>query len=678
MEKKISPITTLLRQKAEEQLKKKKAEKATIMSPNHEDYLSVANYMTAIHEMEVTKVELEMQNEELQIALEKAATAKKLYDFSPAGYFTIESDGTISEMNFNGARMLGKERFELSNSNFKQFVTSDTLPAFNDFLYQCFETNSKQLCDIKLTNQSNSLMSIHLEGFASINEQKCLVTAIDISERKLTEEVISLSESRLRRAELASKTGNWELHIDSQKVFVSDGARILYGLQKDIIDYSDIKKVTLPEYRPLLDQTKTNLIEENKPYNVEFKIKTQDTGKIRDIHSIATYDKEKRILFGSIQDITDSKLMQDRLFESELYYRTMIETSPDAIVIVDSTGQIQFLSQRAYEILLLPSDFQLGTSILQWIVPEMRESTIERIRNIHYGAIEPESNEYKLIKNDGTILWAEIHGSRLLNTSGQIDGLFMICRDITERKNVEAELIAAKEKAEESDRLKSAFLANMSHEIRTPLNSIIGFSELMSDPDFDRKQECAFAQIINTSGNNLLSIINDIMDISKIEAGQVNVINHKFSVNQLMADLQKEYSFKAIERGIELILDPTNLTEEIIIESDETKIRQILVNLIGNSIKFTEKGSIKFGIREIGSLLEFHVKDTGIGIPVAFQTQIFERFRQVESCYSRKYGGTGLGLAISKSLTELLGGTLCLESEHGKGSTFYFTIPFNH
>lgn len=217
----------------------------------------------------------------------------------------------------------------------------------------------------------------------------------------------------------------------------------------------------------------------------------------------------------------------------------------------------------------------------------------------------------------------------------------------------------------------------MSHEIRTPLNSIIGFSELISDPDFDMEQEYKLAKIINESGNNLLSIISDIMDISKIEAGQVHLNNQLFSVNKLITDLQKEYSLNANERGIVLMLDPNNPTEEVFIETDQTKVRQILVNLVGNSIKFTEKGFIKIGMRRVENFLEIHLQDTAIGIPTEFQTKIFERFRQVESAYSRKYGGTGLGLAISKSLTELLGGTLWLKSEQGKGSTFYFTIPIN-
>ena len=236
-------------------------------------------------------------------------------------------------------------------------------------------------------------------------------------------------------------------------------------------------------------------------------------------------------------------------------------------------------------------------------------------------------------------------------------------------------IIAAKEKAEENDRLKSAFLANMSHEIRTPLNSIIGFAELVVDPYFEQEQHAEFAQMISESGNNLLSIISDIMDLSKIEAGQLDVKKCKVEVNQLMVSLKREFSHKASKKGIELRLSPSNPNDKILIESDETIIRQVLVNFIGNSIKFTENGFIELNISRTATHIQFQVKDTGIGIPETYHDKIFERFRQVETAHTRKYGGNGLGLAISKSLVELLGGTIWMESEVGKGSSFNFSIP---
>jgi signal transduction histidine kinase len=236
------------------------------------------------------------------------------------------------------------------------------------------------------------------------------------------------------------------------------------------------------------------------------------------------------------------------------------------------------------------------------------------------------------------------------------------------------DLLKAKEKAEESDKLKSAFLANMSHEIRTPLNSIIGFSELLTDSDFGQVERTEFAQIINKSGNNLLAILSDIMDLSKIEAGQVQVMKSTLFVSKLLAEIQQEFLYNAAAKGIELKLDSLN-PPTVIINGDETKIRQIIANLINNALKFTHAGYVELGVRVLDNQVCFHIKDTGIGIPAEFQQQIFERFRQIESSHNRKYGGNGLGLAISKSLVELLGGKIWVESEINRGTTFYFTVP---
>jgi PAS domain S-box-containing protein len=314
----------------------------------------------------------------------------------------------------------------------------------------------------------------------------------------------------------------------------------------------------------------------------------------------------------------------------------------------------------------------IGQPVLSVVHPDSRDEVIRRMGFVAAGNAVPAIEE-KLIRFDGSTFIAEVIA--LGTTFNDKPAGQVIVWDITERKQAEVELIAAKEKAEESDRLKSAFLSNMSHEIRTPLNSIIGFSDLLVDPFYESEQHAEFAGLIKKNGNNLLTIINDIMDLSKIEAGHVHIKKQLFSVNQLILDTYQEWSFKAREKGIELLLDQSDLAEEFFIESDETKVRQVLVNCIGNAIKFTEEGFVGMGVKTEGEFIQFHVKDTGIGIPPEFHQQVFERFRQVETGNTRRYGGNGLGLPISKCLVEILGGNIWMESEKGKGSTFYFRLP---
>jgi len=244
------------------------------------------------------------------------------------------------------------------------------------------------------------------------------------------------------------------------------------------------------------------------------------------------------------------------------------------------------------------------------------------------------------------------------------------------KSRYEESLRKAIEKAQESDRLKSAFLSNMSHEIRTPMNAICGFSNLLNDSSINEEQKQSFVEIININSQQLLGIINDIIDISKIESGQITVARYKFSLNNLIRELELLFSQTAKLQGIELRVHLGLSDEEDIIESDEVKIRQIVNNLVFNALKFTQKGTIEFGYNLKENYLKFFVADTGIGIPSDKFKPIFERFQQVENGVSQSRNGTELGLPISRAFAELLGGEIWLTSELGEGTTFYFTIPY--
>jgi signal transduction histidine kinase len=266
--------------------------------------------------------------------------------------------------------------------------------------------------------------------------------------------------------------------------------------------------------------------------------------------------------------------------------------------------------------------------------------------------------------------------SIIRNKKDEVQFFLVTIEDITSRKNAMTELITAKEKAEESDKLKTAFLHNVSHEIRTPMNAIIGFSTLLNDPDLTEEDRTQYIDIIFQSGSQLLSIINDIVDIANVESGQVKVNLTQMNLNSTLKSLNEQFRINRKQNNVSMSLSTILPDEDSNIITDNTKLVQILSNLINNSIKFTRDGQIDFGYVLKDKLLEFFVKDTGIGIPSEYHSRIFDRFYQVDSAVSRQYSGTGLGFSICKGYVELLGGTIKVESESGKGTEFIFTIPF--
>ncbi|MDP2236938.1 MAG: ATP-binding protein [Bacteroidales bacterium] len=265
-------------------------------------------------------------------------------------------------------------------------------------------------------------------------------------------------------------------------------------------------------------------------------------------------------------------------------------------------------------------------------------------------------------------------------SSKMSDGLshILIIGDVSKRKLTEHELIKALSKAEESDKLKTAFLASMSHEIRTPMNHIIGFTEFLKEPELSENEREEYSQIVYESSHVLLRLIEDIIDIAKIESGQMNINKSVFSVNELVSSTYRsfnEFRNKQNKSHIRFLIRTPENTGNLYIKTDAMRLQQILKNILDNAFKFTENGSVEIGFSASENNVKFYVKDTGPGIDPDKHELIFKRFRQLDYSSTKKYGGTGLGLSIVKGLLDLLEGEIHLESLPGKGSTFRFTIP---
>ena len=380
------------------------------------------------------------------------------------------------------------------------------------------------------------------------------------------------------------------------------------------------------------------------------------------------------------KDIEERKKIEIALRESEELYRQVVQTSPDGITCVDTMGNLLFASPKTKQLFGFSDDEPTeGKNIMQFIDKEH----LDKAKNAFMRVVvnnEIHTGSYTMNKIDGRQFSVEVSSAPIKDYQGNAKGMISVLRDVTERMKVEAELLMAKNKAEESDQLKSRFLANMSHEIRTPMNGILGFANLLNAENILSKEREEYVQIINQNGNLLLKLIDDILDVAKIEAGQLAIFEKPCILNMELID---EYTlFKRLiennnAKNINLVLHLPENNPPLQVLIDTARLKQILTNLLSNALKFTETGSIEFGYSlEPAQEIKFFVKDTGIGIPQEKFEIIFDRFRQADETSSRKYGGTGLGLTISSNLVKLMKGKMWIESEIGKGSVFYFTIPY--
>lgn len=406
---------------------------------------------------------------------------------------------------------------------------------------------------------------------------------------------------------------------------------------------------------------------------------------------------------------------EKKLKESESRYRRLFEAAQDGILILDfETGNITDANPFIVKIIDLPLAEILGKRLWKIGLFSNREESelafielkkngyirfedmpiqrqngkvveVEFISNVYLvnetkviqcnirDITERKRTEHKLIESEKKLTVQNTNYSNLNREYANLNE--ELTTSIDRIQHINNDLIISKNKAEESDHLKSAFLANISHEIRTPMNAIMGFSELILDLESSNELINNYVRIINENTLHLLSVITDIIDISKIAAGQFTIHNESVNINELLEELLVTYQKIVQCKKLKLNFSANRPDDPIILQTDGTRIKQILSNLLNNAIKFTPKGEIEFGYKLKGNFIEFFVKDTGIGIEPVNQSLIFDEFRQVDSPHKELNGGNGLGLSISKALVEKLGGTIHVISKPGKGSIFVFTIP---
>ena len=356
-----------------------------------------------------------------------------------------------------------------------------------------------------------------------------------------------------------------------------------------------------------------------------------------------------------------------------------IQHSPACVVITNLQGGIEIVNPSFSQITGYSSEEVIGKEI-GFVNFDTNVGPLYKdiMNNVLSG--EDWQGEFQNKKKNGEKYWELASISTVKNDKGEITHFVVISEDITSRKKNEKELLDAKEKAEESDRLKTAFLANLSHEIRTPMNAIIGFSNLLLEEDILYDEKVKLNSLINDNSQNLLKLIDDVIDISKIQSGDIKISNTECYINKLLLDLYVSFSIKAennTNKDVHLSLHKGSKIKDFSVITDPIRLKQILYNLIENAVKFTKKGFVEFGytVNEAENKIQFHVIDSGIGISNDKFDMIYDLFRQADESFTREYGGTGIGLSIAKKLVGHLGGEIWVQSTPNQGTNIYFTLP---
>ena len=491
----------------------------------------------------------------------------------------------------------------------------------------------------------------------------------DITRRKLQELALQSSEQKFRI--LFQNHSAVKLIIDpatGQIVEANKSAANFYGwsiFQLKKMKIHDINILPASEINSIIGKVRNNV-----KTQFEFKHRVAN-GSIKDVEVFtSTINLDgKEYIHSIIHDISEKKSAEQRL----ILLSKAVEQNPVAIIIADRTGGIEYVNPAFTRITgyTFKEVYKKNPKILS-----SGEHPAEHYKQLWNTILSGKDwfGEFRNKRANGELYWEEAIISPIISDSGEITHFVAVKEDVTEKRKIINDLVKAKEKAEESDRLKTAFLANMSHEIRTPMSGIIGFAELLSEPMLSGSEQEMYAKIIQRSSQRMLNTLNDIIEISKIESGQVDVTFCETDVKKEVDELCQFFSKEAEGKNLTLRVK-AGVFEKLPLVTDRGKFASILSNLIKNAIKYTDNGFVEVSYKTVDNTIEFSVKDTGIGIPPDRIHAIFNRFEQADIADLRAMQGSGLGLSIAKSYVEMLGGTIWAESEEGKGSQFFFALP---
>jgi len=620
-----------------------------------------------------------------------------LFDTSFDGIVILDQGGNVIEANASFANMLGYSLAEVATLNLVDFDAHWTQDKLEqkieeaDFCTNTFETRHRRK-DGSIYDVEISSNSVEWNGQFV---QFCICR--DISDRKAAEAALRHSQTALAEAQQIAHLGNWELHLPAQKIVWSEELFCMFGLDPSQSEpsYADYLQHHIhPDDRAALQRCVEQAIATQTGYIFDYRAILPD-GSIRhhEGRGNVELDAQGQVirLFGTALDITDRKRVENALRESEVRFRSVFEQAAVGLEYTDLTGRCLLVNSTLVELLGYSEEELLSLRLQDITHPEDLAENQMYFQQLLADEIASYCLETRLIHKNRSQIWVNITVSLIRDAMGQPQLMLAVVEDIRDRKQTALELQQAKEAAEAANLAKSAFLANMSHELRTPLNVILGYVQLLSYDASLIQEYQEYLRSIHRSGNHLLALINDVLDLSKIEAGRLTLDESCFDLPNLMQTLWEMFRLRAETKGLDLILVLGEVPS--LIRTDQNKLRQIIINLLNNAVKFTESGTITLRIqidpksqalvREDRSsraaissslILQVEVEDTGVGIASNELEMIFEAFSQASAGrYSTE--GTGLGLTISQKFVQLLGGQLSVDSTPGQGSRFSFWVP---
>jgi len=525
-----------------------------------------------------------------------------------------------------------------------------------------------------------------------------IITVEDITEKIRTEQELLHNKKNMNEAQHIAKIGSWEYVFETHSFSASDELYVILGLdvKEKSLSYQNLFRYIHPNDRLVFRRDFTGFLESKTPFNKDYRLLLSDgTLKYVCARCEVEFSEKGQVVraLGTLQDNSERQILDDRLEQLAL----IVQKTDNSVLVTNPKGEIEWVNQAfvsmtdfhlsdvegklAYSVI---SGAMTDKAVLKKFVAAFKNKTSAHVEAVCY-------------RKSGDWFWADLDIQPIGGNDGVLKHFLLLERDITDKKNadeillqtninlkkeieerkrLEIDLTKAKEKAEQSDRLKSAFISNLSHEIRTPLNGILGFANLLSNSSLPDDKRGFYKKILTESCDNLLKIVEDILEVSRVQSGSITVKQETVSVNLLIIDLYNKYKTIVADKNLELAMHVDVDEASSIILSDRNRLSQVFTNLIDNAVKFTNSGKISIGYKLVEDYVRFYVKDTGVGIAGDMHGVVFEMFRQLELDISRQYGGTGIGLPISRKIVEYMGGRLWLESELNRGSTFYFEIPY--